>query len=257
MILTEIKNKKTGEVLIKAQQEDFEYQNPIEYYKGEIILNQMINYGISPDIINNNEELSDKDTELFNKAVEFWIKYKRKFDNINIPNELIKLLLSKKKAIQKDLLQGMVLTPNILTAFIFKAYEKYGYTLSQYTSEFNQKNIDLSKMPFAYRVKDNGEVEVIGETELSDGQLKQALEHRSVKIAKFLDKGNDWHCFFITFQSIGGRETWLGKKQPHYHYISNHFGIKREKVIEQLKSRKYKLGNLPHIKLIEYGNQPE
>ncbi|WP_344787703.1 hypothetical protein [Postechiella marina] len=257
MKLNEIRNKKTGEVLTKVQQEDFEYKNPIEHYQGEIIINRMLNYGISPDVINSNEELSDENVKLFNKAVKFWIKYKETFENTNIPNKLIDLLQAKKKAIQEDLLRGMVLTPKIVTAFIFKASEKHGYTLSQYTSEFNQKNIDLSKMPYAYRVKDNGQLQVFGETELSDGQLKQALEHRSVKIAQFLDKGNDWHCFFITFDSIGGRETWLGKKQPHYHYISNYFGVKREKVVEQLKSRKYKLGNLPHIKLIEYGKQPE
>lgn len=64
-------------------------------------------------------------------------------------------------------------------------------------------------------------------------------------------------AFFATYKSFRGEETWLGEKQPHYHYISSGFGIERKEVVKQLKSKKYKLGNLPHIKLEEYGNQPE
>ncbi len=87
--------------------------------------------------------------------------------------------------------------------------------------------------------------------------MKQAIEHRKVKVAKILDKGDEWHCFFATFKSFRGEETWLGANQPHYHYISNVFGIGRAEVVNQIKSEKYKLGNLPHIKLEEYGNQPK
>ncbi|MHA8104971.1 hypothetical protein [Aquirufa nivalisilvae] len=54
-----------------------------------------------------------------------------------------------------------------------------------------------------------------------------------------------------------GEETWLGEKQPHFHYISSAFGIDGAEVIRQIKSKKYMLGNLPHIKLEDFGNQPK
>lgn len=44
--------------------------------------------------------------------------------------------------------------------------------------------------------------------------------------------------------------------QPHYHYISDKFGMPRDKVLAELKSRDYSLGLLPHIDLLDYGDQP-
>jgi hypothetical protein len=108
----------------------------------------------------------------------------------------------------------------------------------------------------AYMREKDGSITKFGNTELTDGQLKMALEQRSVKIAKFIEKDEEWHCFFITYDSIGGKENWQNG-QPHFHYISNLFGIKKEDVITQIKSKKYKLGNLPHITLEDYGTQPQ
>lgn len=104
--------------------------------------------------------------------------------------------------------------------------------------------------------KEDGEIQKFGKTELTDGQLKQALEQRSVKIAKILEKDGEWHCFFITYNSIRGKENWRNSK-PHFHYISNYFGISKKAVVEQIKSKKYKLGNLPHIALDDYGIQSD
>ena len=43
---------------------------------------------------------------------------------------------------------------------------------------------------------------------------------------KFIDKEDEWHCLFLTYDSIRGKESWNGG-QPHYHYISDKFGIPR------------------------------
>ncbi|SHG11482.1 hypothetical protein SAMN05444483_1056 [Salegentibacter echinorum] len=139
--------------------------------------------------------------------------------------------------------------------FLLKAGDN-GFLLSQYSSNFQTSAIDKEKLPFAYMLNEDGEIEKFGKTELTDGQLKQALEQRSAKVAKILEKDGGWHCFFITYNSIGGKENWQNGK-PHFHYISNYFGIKKEDVIEQIKSKKYKLGNLPHIALDDYGVQPD
>ena len=105
-------------------------------------------------------------------------------------------------------------------------------------------------MPSIVHLTDN-KVHKSGETDLTDGQLKQIVEHRKVIISKFIDKGELWHCFFLTFESLKGKEKWKDGK-PHYHYISSAFGLTREQVIGELKKKNYKLNNLPHIEMIDY-----
>jgi hypothetical protein len=256
MIQREIINKKTGEKLIMFEDGDFEYEKPVKHYGDGFIVKQMVLSGMPNEELNGDQKPTEKSKQIFIKATLHWQEMLHGFKSIEIPNGFLKLFETSKKADQENLLENQILTPDILMGLLIKA-EEQGYTLSQYSSEYSQKGVDLSKMPFAYQVKENGEVQTFGETELSDGQLKQAIEHRKVKVAKILDKGDEWHCFFATFKSLRGEETWLGEKQPHYHYISNAFGIDRAEVVNQIKSEKYKLGNLPHIKLVEYGNQPE
>lgn len=256
MIYQEITNKKTGEKLIGFIGEDFERLNPIKYYGDSFIVKKMILQGIPMEELNGEGKISEKSKSIFIESVKQWKEKESEINQTQIPANLIGLLSTNKKGDQEKLLKGLNLNPDILVALLFKAYSDFGYTLSQYSSEIPQKGVDLSKMPFAYEVKDEA-VKVFGNTELSDGQLRQAIQHRKVIVAKFLDNGDRWHCFFTTFKSLRGEETWLGQNQPHFHYISNYFGLTREKVIEELKSEKYKLGNLPHIKLSEYGNQPE
>lgn len=256
MIRREIINKKTGEKLIMFEDADFEYEKPVKHYGDGFIVKQMVINGIPEDELNGKSKPTEKSKQIFIEAVKNWNEMLADFKKVKLPEELIKLFGTTKKNDQKNLLKNVVLNPDILMALLIKA-DELGYTLSQYKSEYSQKGLDLSKMPFAYEVQDDGSVKTFGITELSEGQLKQAIEHRKVKVAKFLDKGSEWHCFFATYKSFRGEETWLGEKQPHYHYISNSFGIERDEVVKQIKSEKYKLGNLPHLKLEDYGNQPD
>ena len=198
---------------------------------------------------------SKKGAETLLKVAKSCRDFIDKFRKVKIPSELSNLLNTKKKREQTKLLNGLRMNPDILMAFLLMAGD-LGYKLSQYESEHQTKAIDSTKMPMAYRKKEDGTIEKFGKTELTDGQLKQALEQRSVKVAKILEKDNEWHCFFLTFNSIGGKENWKNG-QPHFHYISNLFGIEKKDVIEQIKSKNYKLGNLPHIALDDYGKQPE
>lgn len=255
MILQEIINKRTGKKLIGFEESDFEHEKPVKHYGDSFIVQQMVLRGVPKEELDGRKKPSKNSKRIFVKATLDWNEVLEKFKAVKIPDGLLNILGTNKKSAQIESLRGVVLTPDILMGFLIKA-EKLGYTLSQYSSEHPQTGVDSSKMPFAYFVKENGEVQTFGNTELSDGQLKQAIQHRSVKVAKILDKDEEWHCFFTTFNSLNGEETWLGEKQPHYHYISNTFGISRTEVINQIKSKKYKLGNIPHIKLKEYGKQP-
>ncbi len=257
MIRREVVNTKTGEKLIMFEEGDFENVNPVKHYGDSFIVKGMILRGVPNEELNGTKEPSIISKQKFVEAASHWEEMMANFRKIDVPKGLIALLSATKKSEQEKLLKGVALSPDILMAFLIVAYEKFGFTLSQYTSEHPQKGLDTSKMPLAYNVEEGGDVKVYGTTDLSAEQLKQAVEHRKVKIAKILDNGNQWHCFFTTFKSLRGEETWQGKGQPHYHYISNFFGIDRKTVVKQIKSEKYNLGNLPHIKLEDYGTQPE
>jgi ribosomal small subunit protein bTHX len=258
ILVRTILNKKTGEKLVSIRQKDtFELVDPIKYYGDYYVTSHMIKSGISKSELYGKVKPSEKGKKLFIEGKILWNKKLAEIKKINIPKNLIDLLSTTKKSEQVKLLKGVVLTTDLLAALIFEACENYGYKLSQYKSEIPQDQFDSKKMPLAYEVQDNGDVKKIGKTELSDGQLKQAINQRKMTISKFLEKDDVFHCFFTNQNSLNGVETWLGKKQPHFHYISNTFGLKKEKILKELSSKKYKLGNLPHLKITDYGKQPE
>ena len=153
---------------------------------------------------------------------------------------------------QEKLLKRQTLTIEQLMSFIFLAYEDYGFTLSEYTGENHRKGIDESDLPTLIHVKENG-VDKAGETSMTDGQLKNVVESRKVIVSKILDKDGEWHCFFLTFNSIAGKESWKGG-QAHFHYSSDKYGITRKDAVEQLKSKKYPTTSV-HIALKGYESQ--
>lgn len=256
MVQKEFINKKTGERILAFEDSDFEFEKPVKHYSDFFIYRHMVVNGVPEEDLRSGKNPSETSKAIFIEGAKEWQEMFKDYQTVSLSENLVKLLDSKKKAEQGTLLEGEVITPDVLMALIIKADEA-GYLLSQYTSEFLPNGIDPSQLPLAFTIEENGEVKKYGKTKLSDAQLKQVIEHRKVKVAKFLDRGDEWHCFFVTYTSLNGQETWLGEKQPHFHYISNAFGIPREKVVEQLKSKKYKLGNPPHITLKEYGRQPD
>lgn len=256
MNITKIFNKKTGEAMFRFSDKDIVSVDPIKYYGDFFIVKQMILRGVPDDELNGKTAPSEKSKEIFIESTKLWLEKLNQIRSVEIPEDLIKLLSTTKKADQEKLLKDIELTPDLIAAFIFEACENHGYKFSQYKNEIPQKGLDISKLPLAYEVKEDGEVKIAGSTELSDGQLKQAMEHKKVTIGKFLEKDDDWHCFFTNYKSLRGEESWLGKNQPHFHYISSGFGLSKEQVIKELKSKKYKLKNM-HVTLKEYGNQPE
>jgi hypothetical protein len=67
-------------------------------------------------------------------------------------------------------------------------------------------------------------------------------------IAKFIGDDRNWHCFFTNYKSLKGKEKTYKNGQPHFHYISDKWGLTRDEVIEQLGKRKYKLpSSMPHL----------
>lgn len=210
MQLRYIINKSTGEKTRVFQESDCEMVNPIKHYGEGVIVKQMILNGVPKEELRGEKELSEKSKELFKNAVDFWVELKKGFQRIKIPENLVELLKTDRKKDQQKLLKGLVLTPEILMSFIFKAYQRFGFTLSQYSKE----GLGTIKMP----------------------------------LAKIIDHGKHWHCFFRMSDDLTEEET-----STDLHYLSSAFGIDRAEVVKQIKSREYKLGDLPHINLKHYG----
>jgi len=229
---------------------DFEYVDPTKHYAESYIVTTA---SMMRDIILLKKPpvpLDFIEKYIHKEALKDWFKKLKEIEETPIPENLTALLKADSKKEQLKLLKNSSISPNQLIAFIFKAWTDYGFSFSEYRSDRQHAGLDKTQMPKLVEIKD-GKVSKIGKTSLTDGQLKQAVDHRKVIVAKFFDKGSSWHCLFLTFDSLKGKEAWKDG-QPHYHYISEKFGIPRRKVIEQLKSGKYSLGTLPHIDLVDY-----
>jgi hypothetical protein len=253
MRIQKILDKNTGELLVSMiENEDVVNIEPIKYYHDFFIANKLVISGVPSNELKGSKKPSKRSMDVYVSSLKLWNELEKKILKTSIPSNLILLLNSNRKREQENLLKGIEITPMILVALIFRACSEYGFKFSQYRKEIYPNGIDKTKMPYAAEIKDDGDVKIFGKTELSKGFIKQAIEHRTVNIGKFIEKADNWHCFFANYKSLNGDEIWQGKHQPHFHYISNYFGLTKEKVISELKSKNYGLGNLPHLKLIGY-----
>jgi hypothetical protein len=253
MKVTEFKNKETGERITSIGGDDYENVNPAQKFYEACFIQRMMS--IVPEETMGDKPPSDEGRKVLEETAKICKEFVNNFRAVPLPGNLIDLLSSKKKSEQQKLLKNLALTPEILASFLLLAGDN-GFTLSQYTSELHTTAVDVKKFPLSFRITKDGEVQKFGKTDLTDGQLKQAIEQRSVKVAKLLERADEWHCFFATYNSFRGKENWQNG-QPHFHYISNLFGIEKNELVAQIKSKEYKLGNLPHIALYDYGVQPE
>ncbi len=127
--------------------------------------------------------------------------------------------------------------------------------IQQISFENLPNGLEGKKLPKLFHIKEDGTIHKVGETDLTDGELKNVIEHRKVIVSHFFEKDDFWHCFFLTYNSIGGKENWKNG-QAHFHYISSSFGISKADFIESVRTGKYKSTSI-HIDLLDYGNQTE
>jgi len=230
--------------------------NPVEYYK---------NYELNKRAISFRDILEMKDPFLAGKlTTDFYVKLakeeieKEKFwetkEEIEVPENFLKLLETTRKKDQVSLLKGLSINPDQLISLIFKSFNDHHYLYSRYRFENLPKDLDDKKRPKVADISKEGVIKTVGETELTEAQVKKMINERKVIIAHFFDRGDDWHCLFITYNSIDGRENHKNG-QPHFHYISSAFGITRDDFIKSMENGNYKSTPI-HIDLLEYGNQP-
>lgn len=232
---------------------EFQFVDPIEHFKGIHISSSLF---MERDLLALKQKLLDPLKDLPNseeivnrvllkRANKDWEQYYSKIRDTVLPLNLLSIFECQKKKEQILALRNVILTPDILTALIFTAWEKYTYSYSMYKSHHLPNGLSLSSMPtFACKTDDNS-VDSIGPTDLSKGQIRSAIEQRKVVIAKFLDNGKNWHCFFYTYNSILGKET---GETPHVHYLSDAWGISRSDVIKRLKVNPYKMPSTVHLR---------
>ena len=139
-------------------------------------------------------------------------------------------------------------------SLIFKSYQDYGYLYSKYVFENLPNGFEDKKLPKLFHVKEDGTVYKVGETDLTDGQLKHIIEHRKVIVSHFFEKDDLWHCIFNTYASLAGRENHKDG-QAHFHYISSSFLLTKQEFIDSMDNGKYRSTKV-HIDLLDYGHQP-
>lgn len=148
-----------------------------------------------------------------------------------VPSKLADLLKYEElpKRQQEKLLKYLTLTSDDILCFLFEA-DVQGYLLDIYKSEKYPERYDEKQKTICYEEKSDGTIESIGETDMSDGELRALIKDRKVVIARVFHKGDHWHCFYHTFKGLSGEEPGENGNKPHWHYISDKFNISREEL---------------------------
>lgn len=233
---------------------DVEHVDPIKYLADRTIATRKAVYTLRLKLSKTAFPADAIEKVATKNANEDWEKHLAELKATEVPAGLVTLLGTATKREQVKLFRSISLTPESLWAFIFTAWAEHGFTYSSYHIEVYPKGTDVNAMPkLATLDPVTGQIKKVGPTGLTDGQIKAAITQRSVTSTHFLDRGAEWHCLFITYNSIGGKESW-GNGQAHYHYISDKFGIPREEAVARFKSGNYPTTSV-HIPLLGYGNQ--
>lgn len=154
--------------------------------------------------------------------------------------------LNKKEQIR--LLKGVQLTKTQLSS-LFNFAEECGYRFSHYKWQGDPKSVKEEKLPSFMHMKDDGSIEYIGETTLTEGQMRTIINQADVLIVRIFDNGSHWHCFLQTYKGLKGMESGVQGSRPHLHYLSDSFGISKADLVKMIKIGRYP--NTPvHIPLL-------
>ena len=154
-----------------------------------------------------------------------------------IPGELEKLFNIRKKSKQQELIKDLKLTTDILMSFIYHACKNHLCTYSFYSGKILPAGLNENDVPRMANIEDDGDISVYGKTKLTKPQIKALILQQKSVYAKFLDReSGDWYCFVYTMNGIAGREI---EQEPHIHYLSSAWGMKRDQVVREIKAGRY------------------
>lgn len=180
------------------------------------------------------------------EGLTFWEECYAEIMQPSLPDIVFGILNNNDKNAQvKALKSPFEFTSLSFQKFTFLAWEQHGFKYSEYLFEHPKKGLDTKELPNAFLLDDDDDsVKVFGSTSLKSGILKNAIRHRKVTIAKFLDRDSEWHCFYYTYNSINGKEA---GDIPHIHYISSNWTIDRKIVLEELSKRHHSFTSSVHV----------
>ena len=138
---------------------------------------------------------------------------------------------------QEKLLKGLILTP-VDMLWLNKEAQELGYLLDTYHEETYPVKFDEKQKPVLFNQKDDGTIETIGKTDMTEGEMIALLEQRKVIQARVYHKGSHWHCFYFTFKGLSGLEKGEMGSQSHYHYISDKSGVTWDGLLDGIKKCK-------------------
>lgn len=250
-------DKKSQVTMIKMG--DAEFVNPIEKTMNDIIDGMKSMHLSSFQFAHQHGKPSPFDkfsidtilTTLERDGLKIWKEQYEAIMKTDLPDGIFQILNCPDKEAQiKALKPPLQLSTRSLQKFIFKAWQLYGFKFSDYRFEHQPEWVKPKEMPsIAILSEDNG-VEVFGETSMKKGELKNAILHQKVTIAKFLDKDSEWHCFYYNNNSINGKEA---GQEPHIHYISNNWTIDRQTIMNELRKKHHGFNSKVHIPYQRYG----
>lgn len=246
---TQIIPHKDGSFIIANEVEPIEHVWPIQYFEKQSkeLFIKLARFRVNPKFHGN----PFFEFQLKREANVDWEERLISMKSLNLPPDLYKILTSDKKKEQIKLWKGQSLTSAQFQSFLLRAGE-FGYRYSKYRAEFYPEWANKFKIPTIFHMRDDGGMDVVGETNMSNGQLKQLLQQRTVRIIHMLDNGFRWHCLFTTYRNLRGEENY-GKGTPHLHYLSNFWQWDRSLVVNGLKSRSHKFTTSVHIPFIRHG----
>lgn len=155
--------------------------------------------------------------------------------------------LNRKEQVQ--LLKGVQLKKTQLLS-LFNYAEKKGYSFSYYRFQGESKSLKDEKLPSFMYLKKDGSIEYVGETTLTEGQMKMLIDQADVLIVRIFDNGVHWHCFLQTYKGLKGKESGVQGSRPHLHYISDAFGVSKDNLVSMIKMGRYPRTPV-HIPLLE------
>lgn len=167
--------------------------------------------------------------------------------------ESIKTLFQKElsKKEQISLLKGTsIRTEQLGTIFIYA--NDMGYKFSNYRFSGTPIKYVGADLPSFIHLKDDSAIEHYGETSLTDGQMKEIVSISQFVLARILNNGKHWHCFYQTRKGLLGQEPGTYGHMSHIHYISDSFGISLDDLVKGFKG-----GICPHSKVHIILNDPK
>lgn len=141
-------------------------------------------------------------------------------------------LLPKRQ--QEKLLKDISLTGDDIVCIMDKA-QQLGYLLDIYKFEVLPDRYKEKKKPLCFHLRDDNTIEVIGETDMTEGEMKALLKERKIIIVRLFHNDEHWHCFYHTLRGIAGEEPGILGSKPHWHYISDKFGFTRDELVERFR----------------------